>query len=100
KRTTKLLDRQPDLEVEEVRADDLLATEAPELERGAVPGLDPQLAVEHDDTGVDAAEDRLEERVRVVQLVGAVAELVVHRLELLVRRLELFVHRLELLVRR
>ena len=45
-------------------------------------------------------EDRLEERVDVVELEGPLAELVVHRLELLVRRLELLVHRLELLVGR
>ena len=47
-----------------------------------------------------AAEDRLEERVDLVELVRAFVQLVVHRLELFVGGLELLVHRLELLVRR
>src|SRR5207253_1289558 len=99
-RLAQLLRRQADVEVEEVLADDLLASQAPEVVRRAVPRLDAQLVVEDDDTCVEPPEYRLQECVDLVELVRPLVQFVVDRLELFVRRLELLVHRLELFVRR
>ena len=95
-----LLDRQADVEVHEVLADDLLRRAAPHSSRAPSFHADAQLAVD------DATPPRRLARIAsrnafdVVELVAALVELLVHRLELLVRRLELLVRRLELLVRR
>src|SRR5205085_6081261 len=99
-RLAEPLDRQADVEAEEVLAVGLVRPEAPELLSTAVPGRDLVVAVDRDDRGLQSGKDRAQERVRRVKLLGAYLDLVVDRLELLVRGLELLVHRLELLVRR
>jgi hypothetical protein len=40
-----------------------------------VPGGHPQLAIDDDDASLDAGQDRLEERVRVVELGPSLTEL-------------------------
>jgi hypothetical protein len=70
-RGPEVLDGEADVEVEEVLSDDLVRGQPPELPRSCVPGLDPQLAVDDDDRGLEAREDRLEIEIRRVQVEAA-----------------------------
>ena len=99
-RPGELLDREPDVEREQVVLDRLVLAQPPEVLGAVVPDLHPLLAIDHGDPDAERGEDRLEEVVDPVEVAGPVAQLVVDRLELLVGRLELLVHRLELLVGR
>jgi hypothetical protein len=54
-----------------------------------------QLPVDHDDGAAQAAHDRLEEMIDVVQRLAAIAQLPVDRLDLLVGRLQLLVRRFD-----
>src|SRR3954447_382440 len=99
-RCAQLVDRQADVEAEQMLADHLVRPQPPQLAGLAVPYADHLLLVEDGDADAEADEDGLQRRVDVVELHAALAQLVVHRLELLVGRLELLVHRLELLVGR
>ena len=100
-RPAQLLDRQPDVEREQVLAGHLVGAQAPQVLGLLVPDLDRAArgrARRRRRRGCE--QDRLEEGVDPVELVAALAQLVVDGLELLVGRLELLVHRLELLVGR
>ncbi|MFB9321528.1 hypothetical protein [Cryptosporangium minutisporangium] len=80
-------------------ADRLFRSQAPEILGLPVPNLDDQFGVDDDDSAAQAPEDRLQERVGVAELVGALAEFLVDRLELFVRGLQFLVGGLDLPVR-
>src|SRR5262249_37044488 len=97
-RLPQLGDRQPDVQVQEVLALDLVGSQSPEILGPLVPDAHQQLPVHDHDPRPEARQDRLEIAVDVAELLAALPELLVDRVHLLVRRLELLVHGLELLV--
>ena len=69
-RRLELVQRQADVEVQQVLAADLVGPEPPEVLGPGVPDLDQQVLVDDDHAAAEAAEDRLEEDVDPVQLLA------------------------------
>jgi hypothetical protein len=69
----QLADRQADVEVEERAPVHLVHAQAPQVLGAAVPDEHIQVLVHHHRGGAHAGEHRLDERVQLVQLLGALA---------------------------